>query len=268
MDRIARVAEHLRLGTGSGSGSRPGSLAARASTSGTHSRQPIFRDEVLERFSFEDYSRDGYYVFQGAMTDDARVAWLSALRESDGINNELTRQVDWVNDVDWESIGAKPPTQREVDGLQTRGGFNTKYYINDRWWFDREKAGVVELGNRRLPFKPGRMPSSMHVPYVPANVAMDYHPFLQNVLTHPQMIRLHKLILHTESIRFDHCSLLVRKPGFPGQPTHSHAYTTPDLEEPEMGMQLVRTLCYPGGFGKDREGGESSPALASRLRKS
>ena len=57
-----------------------------------------------------------------------------------------------------------------------------------------------------------------------------------------------------------HCSLLVRKPGFPGQPTHSHAYTTPDLEEPEMGMQLVRTLCYPGGFGKDREGGEPSPA--------
>ena len=34
-----------------------------------------------------------------------------------------------------------------------------------------------------------------------------------------------------------------------------------------MGMQLVRTLCYPGGFGKDREGGEPSPALASCLCK-
>ena len=63
-------------------------------------------------------------------------------------------------------------------------------------------------------------------PYVPANVAMEYHPFLLNILTHPQMLELHPRgdrILRSNEIRFDHCSLLVRKAGFPGQPTHSHA---------------------------------------------
>eukprot|EP01044_Picomonas_judraskeda_P007593 COSAG03_NODE_823_length_5728_cov_3.020075_2_plen_261_part_00 len=253
MHRVGTIASQL-CDSSSHATSR-GVLQRQASTSGTHSRQPIFHPEVLARFSLEDYQRDGYYVFQGAMTEEARVQWLEALIESDRRNNEITQQVDWRHDVDWASIGAQPPTQDQIDALQTRGGFNTKYYIGDAWWFERERTGLVEQGNRRLPFKPGKMPKSMHVPYVPANVAMDYHPFLQHVLTHPQMIQLHQLLLSTRSIRFDHCSLLVRKPGFQGQPTHSHAYGTPELEG-EMGMRLVRTLCYPGGFGKDREGGE------------
>ena len=248
MQRVERLARHLV---------QPGAtsrlpLAAAAQTSGTHSRQPIFKPEVLAAFDTESYYRDGYWVFPSVMTDAARESWLVALKESDDINNELTKQVDWREDVDWESIGHPPPTPEEIEGLMTRGGFNTKYWIPDRWWFDREMSGTV---GRRIPFKPGRRPPSMPSPYVPANVAMEYHPFLLNVLTHPQMLELHQRILRSTEIRFDHCSLLVRKPGFSGQATHSHAYTIPELERDEMGMQLVRTLAYPEGFGEDREGG-------------
>ena len=154
MQRVERLARHLV---------QPGAtsrlpLAAAAQTSGTHSRQPIFKPEVLAAFDTESYYRDGYWVFPSVMTDAARESWLVALKESDDINNELTKQVDWREDVDWESIGHPPPTPEEIEGLMTRGGFNTKYWIPDRWWFDREMSGTV---GRRIPFKPGRRPPSM-----------------------------------------------------------------------------------------------------------
>mgnify|MGYP006196975885 CR=1 FL=1 len=81
-------------------------------------------------------------------------------------------QVDWREDCDWKSIGKEPPTVQEIEGLMTRGGFNTKYWLPDRWWFDRELAGTAT--GRRIPFKEGRQPASMPSPYVPANVAMEY----------------------------------------------------------------------------------------------
>eukprot|EP01043_Picozoa_sp_COSAG02_P129987 COSAG02_NODE_67616_length_252_cov_1.013072_1_plen_56_part_10 len=52
-------------------------------------------------------------VFALRHVDIGPINYLAALKESDGINNELTRQVDWREDVDWESIGHAPPTLEE-----------------------------------------------------------------------------------------------------------------------------------------------------------
>jgi hypothetical protein len=85
--------------------------AAATHTSGTHSRlQPrgagcVRLGELLSR----------WLLGVSLRTNAARVDWLAALKESDGINNELTRQVDWREDVDWESIGHAPPTLEEID---------------------------------------------------------------------------------------------------------------------------------------------------------
>ena len=86
MRRLDRLARHLAIPDTTG---RP--LPAR--TSGTNSRQPIFKPKVLAAFDSESYYRDGYWVFPSVMTDDARESWLSALQESDAINNDLTKQV-------------------------------------------------------------------------------------------------------------------------------------------------------------------------------
>ena len=246
MQRLVRVARHVEP-----TAAQRAPPPAAAATSGTHSRQPIFKPEVLAAFDSEAYYRDGVWVFPSVMMDAARVSWLTALRESDEINNRITEQIDWAEDIDWASIGREPPTADEMQGHRTRGGFNTKWQIPDAWWFKRE---MYASGDRRIPFREGRRPASMPSPYVPATSPMEYHPFLLNALTHPQMLELHQRILRSSSIRFDHCSLVARKPGFAGQAAHSHPYSIPALEQPDaMGMQMCRTLAYPEGFGDDPE---------------
>ena len=86
---------------------------------------------------------------------------------------------------------------------------------------------------------------------------MGYDEFIANCITHPQMIRLHQLMLGPE-VRFDHNTLLSRR-DFEGQHWHSHAY-----HEDEAGvttipggarLKLVRSLVYPEGFKKYNDGG-------------
>lgn len=53
-----------------------------ARTSGTNSRQPIFKLEALAAFDSESYFREGFWVFPAVMTDAARESWLAARRRA------------------------------------------------------------------------------------------------------------------------------------------------------------------------------------------
>ena len=86
---------------------------------------------------------------------------------------------------------------------------------------------------------------------------MAVDPFLRDLVTHPQMIALHQLMLGPE-IRYDHSTLISRR-SFAGQHWHSHHYIEDNagvtIAPGGAQTRVVRSLLYPRGFAPEGDGG-------------
>ena len=172
--------------------------------------------------------------------------------------SEAWAQHDWST-VDWAACGMKSEdgTWRTAQRAEAVNWANPPGYEDDTpgWvsgWPDSMDNGGGRAGfcgGPRPPFGQG---------YAPSEFGAGYDPFFLNVLCHPQMLRLHRMMLGPE-IRFDHNSILNKAEGAGFGGWHPHNYPgEPDLEEPgptSHPLQVVRTLVYPAGFAAENDGG-------------
>ena len=188
-------------------------------------RCPSIRD-----FDRAEFLREGRWLWSGVMLPWVRRSWTAALQRVQALQDEMIL-ADWTP-YGWE----QPPLhvkRRMLGGSGSTG----------RPSFDLFKppADANRSGNRaKLPLGAGSWPE---------HFAAGSDPFLMSILTHPQMLALHRMMLGDE-IRFDHNTLLNRVPGFQGQRYHSHPYVEDNMGPTNrLGgarLLLARTLCYPG----------------------
>ena len=76
----------------------------------------------------------------------------------------------------------------------------------------------------------------------PNRFAAEYNAYLEDLITHPQMLELVNQVLGKE-IRYDHCVTLNRLGGNGGSHWHSHGYAEDD---PRLGF--IRIFFYVNGF--------------------
>ena len=89
------------------------------------------------------------------------------------------------------------------------------------------RAGFT--GGPRYPFGQG---------YLPSQFGAAHHPFLLSIMTHPQTLQLHRLMLGSETVRVDHMTVLNRPVGEGAaggklaNGWHPHSYPGAGDEEP------------------------------------
>ena len=106
--------------------------------------------------------------------------------------------------MDWQALGRQEPppsrpSEKELD--EAEGG--TQILPGNE-----EECGTITLKTQGI--NPENFPSG-HV------------AFLMDVLTHPQMLELQRLLLGTSKVVAEYSSVLNRKGGYQGTPFHSHA---------------------------------------------
>ncbi len=89
--------------------------------------------------------------------------------------------------------------------------------------------------------------------YEPNRFAAEYDTYLENLIPHPQMLKLARQVLG-EEVRYDHCVSLNRPGGNNGIGWHSHSYSEDD---PRYGY--VRIFFYVNGFEADDGGLKAVP---------
>ena len=204
-------------------------------------RRDIFDLEKLDaQFDRDNYMLDGCAVLRGVMTPPAVAAWTAALQCGQERNDALL-QSDWSK-IDWLSLG-RPPPERQLDAGEIAGALGGSQKAPQT----TDEAGVLTLRRH-----------SVFAEYFPAG----HLPFLMDVLTHPHMLHLQRLCLGTDAVYFDHNQLLTRPPGYDGGGWHSHKIGAgcdrgpiDDLAAYQAQPNTNLTICYPQGFGADRDGG-------------
>lgn len=204
-------------------------------------RKDIFdMSAVAAQFDHASLLNDGYAVLRTVMTPTAIEEWTAALQYGQQLNDRLLTS-DWT-EIDWYGLGRIPPTKSltEAEINNALGGSQRVPQASD-------DAGVKTLRQH-----------SVFAEYFPSG----HVRFLMNVLTHPQMLELQRMVLGSDDIYFDHNQLLNRPAGYPGGAWHSHGIGggadncgTASLSEYEKQPNFNLTLCYPQGFSADEDGG-------------
>lgn len=78
----------------------------------------------------------------------------------------------------------------------------------------------------------------------------EHDPYLESLISHPQMLELARSILG-EDIRYDHCVSLTRLQDDRGTSWHAHSYGE---ENWDLNLGFVRIFFYVNGFTKDDAG--------------
>ena len=193
------------------------------------------------------------------MTDYGRRKWTEALQDAQQRRDDFIR-TDWRTAIDWAELGRSVPPEKVSDAEIERATGSTQSVPGNE-----AANGTITLKNHAI----------IH-DYFPAG----HIPFLMDVLTHPQMLQLHQMLLGSERILLDHNTLLNRKPGYGGGNFHSHpmatrwsdmgamdggstchtdtAVPTPIITPAEYDQtqpNFVLSLCYPEGFAAGEDGG-------------
>jgi hypothetical protein len=188
--------------------------------------------KVVEQFEAQDFMRDGVLILTGVMTPLAT----RRLREScERVQRENDSWLDhdWHEPTQWAPLGMRPPTCEplsEAEKARARGACQVLNGVLGRIWRSvRENtAGMFD----DLPSTSGhgggqlRDATSTRWPFgkgfAPEMYPSAYDGYMLEMHTHPQMVRLHQLMLGPE-IRSDHHRILSRRE-FRGQGWHSHDY--------------------------------------------
>jgi hypothetical protein len=190
------------------------------------------RAQSIRDFDRDEFLREGRWLWSGVMLPWVRRSWTAALQRVQALQDEMILK-DWTPHG-WE----QPPL--DVKRRMLGGSGSTGRPSFDL--FQPPAEATRSRSRAKLPFGTGSWPE---------HFAAGSDPFLMSILTHPQMLKLHRMMLGDE-IRFDHNTLLNRVPGFQGQRYHSHPYvednTGPTTRLGGASLLLARTLCYPGEY--------------------
>ena len=223
----------------------------------------LLRPEVLAAFDRTSFEHDGYWVWEGILTDVGRKQWTASLQKLQHMNDCIIMDTDWAA-IDFAGRGLQPPLPETITpefkdtccGGSEQMCFmppGLRQYMHDHGLFGPGSA-LVTHGCESL----GVMPE-----YFPAG----YDGFIMDVTTaHPQMMALFRKVLGDRFV-LDHCIMLNRRSGSRGRRWHAHQYRDGQYEvEDPIGtgsavtteflqQQCVRTLCYTEG-ANIADGGE------------
>ena len=71
----------------------------------------LLRPEVLNAFDRETFERDGYWVWEGVVTDAGCKQWTANLKKLQQMNDGILRDTDWAA-IDFKGRGQSPPSAR------------------------------------------------------------------------------------------------------------------------------------------------------------
>ena len=215
---------------------------------------------VLEQFDQDAFMRDGVAVLRGVMTPAATRRLRASCERVQELNDEWLDH-DWLEPAQWEQMGWRPPTCEplsEEEKSKARGASQVLNGVLGRIWRSaRENNAKATPGNPNFV----RDSHSIRWPkgrgFAPEIFPACYDPFMMTMMCHPQMIRLHQLMLGPE-VRCDHNRILSRR-SFAGQAWHSHDYSEDNAgvttRPGGARLRLCRSLVYPDGFKGRNDGG-------------
>ena len=88
-------------------------------TLSTHNCSPenrvddLLRSEVLQAFDRATFERDGYWVWEGILTDAARKRWTASLQKLQQMNDAILMDTEW-NAIDFQARGFPPPLPEQI----------------------------------------------------------------------------------------------------------------------------------------------------------
>ncbi len=223
----------------------------------------LLRTEVLAAFDRASFEREGYWVWEGVLTDAGRKQWTASLQKLQQMNDNIIMDTDWAA-IDFAGRGLEPPLLEKITpeflaaccGGSEQMRFTPpglRQYMHDHGLLGPGPALVTHGFESQ-----GVMPE-----YFPG----AYDDFIMDVTTaHPQMMELFRKLFGDRFV-LDHCLMLNRAAGSRGRRWHAHQYREGQYEvEDPIGtgsavtteflqQQCIRTLCYPEG-AEIGDGGE------------
>ena len=73
----------------------------------------LLRPEVLQAFDRATFERDGYWVWEGILTDAARKQWTASLQKLQQMNDAILMDTEW-SAIDFEARGFPPPLPKQI----------------------------------------------------------------------------------------------------------------------------------------------------------
>ena len=235
-------------------------------------RQRLFRPGVLEAVDWDGFSRDGFIVFPGALTEWGGDQFTTALQRLQGILDHLILHTDWAGE-DWERHGMRRPKPSAVTPDKLRGYCGGQEREMNLLPNSKQqpavghdaRAGVYHADPKQWRRAPIAFPPGVpNLGVSPHQWPHAYDDFLWDLITlaHPEFRWLQSKLLGSPvcDIRVDHVGMLNRHGPDPGRAWHGHPYDQDGWGPTTKytGLGLVRTLAYPQGCGmKEGDGGLS-----------
>ena len=215
----------------------------------------LLRPEVLAAFDRATFEREGYWVWQGILTDAGRERFTASLQRLQQLNDDIVMDTDW-GAIDFASRGVGEPDADQLSPeakARTLGGSeqlrllpkDCRSYMHEHGLFGPEPTMVTRGCESQ-----GLLPEYW---------AAAYDDFIMDVTSaHPQMMELLCKLL-SERFIIDHLIMLNRAPDSRGRRWHGHPYRDGQYEVQDfvgdgtalttefLEHQCVRTLCYPQG---------------------
>ncbi len=223
----------------------------------------LLRTEVLRNFDRDSFERNGYWVWEGILTDAGRKNLTATLQHVQKKSDDMVMNTNWAA-IDFAGRGLAPlePTKITSEFLSTCiGGKRLGLFISEELRKYMHEHGLFGPGPELVTqgFKSqGFMPE-----WFPAG----YDNFLLDMISgHTQMMELFSKLLGRRFV-LDHCMMLNRPPGRSFSGWHGHPYAQGQFEVQDaigngeavstefLEQQVVRTLCYPEGTAAN-DGGE------------
>ena len=221
----------------------------------------LLRPERLAAFDRAFFEREGYWVWDGVLTDAGRAQWSASLQKLQAMNDAVVVDSDW-DAIDYASRDLRAPDPEKVtpEALgDYRGGSEQMRF---------QPTGLRDYMYAHGLFDPGLVAEGfVWQGMMPEYFPLAYDDFILDIATsHPQMMELLGHVLG-EGFLIDHVIMLNRPPGSKGRRWHGHPYRQGqyETEDPVVGgaptvefleHQCVRTLCYPEGMGAGDGGGQ------------
>ena len=223
----------------------------------------LLRPEVVAAFDRAFFEREGYWVWEGVLTEAGRRQWTASLQRLQQMNDGAVMETDWGG-IDFGGRGLQSPDPDKIGPAARRafcGGSEQMKFMPPDLRTYMYQQGLLEPEPGLV--VPGGQSEGVFPEYFPG----AYDDFILDVTTtHPQMMELLGKVLGPRFI-IDHILMLNRAPGTGGRRWHAHPYRDGQYEvEDPIGtgraltreflpLQCVRTLCYPEGATAE-EGGE------------
>ena len=224
----------------------------------------LLEPEVLDAFDRQRFERDGYWVWEGVLTDAGQHRFTDSLVELQRKQDGIVMDTDWAA-IDFASRGmdAAEPARitPEVRAASCGGSEQIPRFMSPNWRLKMHRHGLMGPG-------PAMVTNGFESQGIlPEFFPPAYDDFMLDVATaHPQMLELFGRLLGDRFV-LDHFLMLNRAPESAGRTWHAHHYCEgKDEVEDDIGtgahltteflqQQCVRTLCYPEG-ATPTEGGQ------------